>query len=177
MFNRPRVLKASTLALLTIFTFGCATQLVTIYTPFNKAEAEKIFEKGPNTIKGSALLRQNNGGVVTCAGRQVNLILATPYSNERIFILYKNNERGFLRQMFANQRPPFANDNPDYYEATRKTVCDAQGYFKFDNVADGDYYLTTSIQWSANQYTLEGGNLMQRLRVSNGETRDVVLAW
>lgn len=155
---------------------GCAVQQpITLMTPFNLEEANKVFKTGKNTIKGSALLRQNNGGVVTCAGRQVSLIAVTAYSNERVFSIYKNNERGFRRVMFTGEKT-FANDNPEYYKSTKIAICDAQGYFKFDGVADGSYYLATAIQWQVNQYSLEGGTLMQKITIQGGETKEVVLS-
>ncbi len=166
-------LLATSLLILT----GCAVQQpITIMTPFNAEEANLVFKTGKNSIKGSALLRQNNGGVVTCAGRQVSLLAVTAYSNERIFAIYNSNDRGFRRVMFANEKIPFTNDNPEYYKSAKITTCDAQGYFKFDGIADGSYYLVTSIQWQASQYLLEGGNLMQKVIIQGGETKEVVLS-
>ena len=155
---------------------GCAQQ-ITLVNQFDETEARKGLQAGKNAIKGSALIKQNNGGTVTCAGAGVRLIPVTAYSSERIFAYYKNTERGFYRMMFAPTGSPFTNDNPAYYQATKETTCDAQGFFKFDGLVDGDFYVTTIVRWSSGSgYSFEGGSLMRRVSLKGGETKEIVLA-
>jgi hypothetical protein len=167
--------------LLTLYLFsfivlvGCAQQ-ITLINQFNEGEARNALQAGKNSIKGSALIKQNNGGTVTCAGTSVRLIPVTAYSSERIYAIYKSTDRGFNRVMFAPTGSPFANDNPAFYQVTKETACDAQGFFKFDAIADGDFFVVTSVRWSPGGYTYEGGTLMRRVSLKGGETREIVLA-
>jgi hypothetical protein len=155
---------------------GCAQQ-ITLMNQFDEASALKALQAGKNTIKGSALIKQNNGGSVTCAGTSVRLIPVNAYSIERFQYIYNNTDRGFTRQMFANQASPFANDNPAYRQAVKETVCDAQGFFKFENIADGEFFVLSAIQWNpTGGIVLQGGSLFRKVAVKGGETKEVVLA-
>jgi len=170
--------KIITLALILLLV-SCATQqqLHTIQTPFDEDEMIRLSQPGKNTIKGSALVRQNNGGVVTCAGSPTNLIPVMKYSTERMYWVYKNSTKGFYRVVMMPTKM-YTNENPRYGELARRTMCDAQGFFKFENIADGDYFLTTNIIWNTggNSVTKEGGFLMLRVSVKDGETKEVVLS-
>lgn len=65
---------------------SCAapTKTVLLKSQFDAKETATHLVDGENTIKGSGLIRQNGGGVVTCAGQQVWLVPATDYAKERI---------------------------------------------------------------------------------------------
>ena len=43
----------------------------------------------------------------------------------------------------------------------------AQGFFCFDNLGDGEFFIETTIQWGTG-YILEGGHIMQKISVRNG---------
>jgi len=128
---------------------------------------------GNNRISGSALIRQQGGGVVTCAGNEVRLIPVTAYTAERMRLLYGSEEKGF-RSIWQGT-PVFQPDPPDYYTTQRTTVGDPQGMFEFDSVGDGDYYVMTTVIWSAGSNP-QGGALMQKVSVSSGEERKIVLS-
>jgi hypothetical protein len=116
-------------------------------------------------------MRQQGGGVVTCAGQPAWLIPATNYAIERLGYIYGGGESGANRfQGFL-----FSPDPSEYRSSMRSTKCDAQGNFAFEEVADGEYFVTTSVQWVVN-YAQQGGNLMQRLRVGNGKIANVVMS-
>ena len=132
-------------------------------------------EKGNNTIKGSALMRQDGGCIVTCAGDTVDLIPATAYANERMQITCGSILRGFLDARSMRQTIKFSLDPPEYMVFRRKSTCDALGFFKFEEVPDGEYFLTTAITWSVGSST-QGGFLMLRVEVKGGKTIEVVLA-
>ncbi len=55
----------------------------------------------------------------------------------------------------------------------KKTICDVQGYLKFDDIKSGSYYITTKVMWFVQGY--EGGWLMQKVDVDDGKTKEVVL--
>jgi hypothetical protein len=155
---------------------GCAVQPVAkinLSTKFDKEEAQKLLKDGPNTIKGSALIRQAGGGVVTCAGREVRLVPATAYASERIGYIYNNGSSGFAP---AYKQTQFSENETDYFVNVKNSMCDAQGYFKFEKVADGEFYVLTNILWRVNQYNNEGGALMRKVKVNAGEIKEVVLA-
>lgn len=159
---------------------GCAVnqaQEVNLKAAFNTEEAKRLLAPGKNTIKGSALFRQNGGGIVSCAGTQVDLVPATEYATERISYLYGSTERGVQTAMTAPHLKFTNVEASGYRENQRHVLCDSQGFFKFDNVADGSFYLTSVITWHVgNSYIPEGGVLMQRITVSGGEVKEIVLA-
>ena len=74
------------LALLT----SCAStpSIVLVTNAFDAEEAALVFREGTGTISGSALIRQQGGGVVSCAGTTIMLLPATAYAAERIRALY-----------------------------------------------------------------------------------------
>ena len=67
--------------------YGCV-KIHHMQNAFDAQEAAKIFEKGNNTIKGSAFLRQQGGGTVTCASSELFLFLATAFADERMSVLF-----------------------------------------------------------------------------------------
>ena len=156
---------------------GCVAPLthVSIHSEFDADEAAHFLKKGNNTIKGSALIRQRGGGIVTCAGNRVTLIPYTKYSAERIGKLYGNTTGG--AHSYTNIE--FINDPPDYTRLTRNTKCNAQGFFTFTDVANGIFFVVTSALWEVpiSQYTSsqQGGALMRQVEVINGETKEIVL--
>lgn len=167
--------KFSTLAVASILITGCATAptIITL-TPFNKSEAEMLLTPGPNAVRGSALIRQRGGSVVTCAGREVALIPATQHSTERMQALYGRTDQGY-RPAWGAPKISFNNESSEQSKLLKMTRCDAQGFFRFDKVANGEFFVVTSIIWHINQYTPEGGALMNKIHLNNGETKELVL--
>lgn len=170
--TKTLILSAITAALLT----GCAATKINTTAPFDKDEMAEKMQPGNNTITGSGFIRQRNGGTVTCAGNTVELIPEMAYSRERMEAYFGNKDKGYktvyqIKSIQVNEgyRPE------EYINLRRTTECDAQGFFKFDKVKDGSYFLVTNVLWSL-QYTTEGGALMRRVEVANGETKSTVLA-
>ena len=164
----------TTVAFFLTAMYGCATTppipVVKINAEFDSLEAAKVLTHGNNTIKGSALWRQSGGGVVTCAGGQVGLVPATAYAIERIEHLYGNSTAGALVKQLE-----FEPDPVDFKVFVRSVQCDAQGYFSFTRVPDGDYFAITSVSWAvANR--MQGGPLMERVSVAGGDTKEIVLS-
>lgn len=145
---------------------------VVIDVPFDAAQAKAMLTTGVNFIKGNAFMRQRGGGVVTCAGMNVVLTPATAYATKRIWNIYGNTVSGFS----DNPTPPaFTPDYPEYMTLVKMTKCDSQGNFTFDRVADGEFYITTSVAWMAGS-RLQGGNLMAKVKVENGASESVILS-
>lgn len=157
---------------------GCAglgAQVVHPTSAFDMDEANKMMRKGHAIIEGSALVRQNGGGVVTCAGVEVSAIPATRYAQERMYIIYGNDEKGFrpLSAAFGQKVPPPA--PATYLTAQRSAVCDAQGFFQFNDLAAGTYYIVTQIVWRVGASS-QGGALLQKVTVSEMDIRRIVLS-
>jgi hypothetical protein len=157
---------------------GCATQGSSDYGPiklqsgFDLNQARSLLVQGNNAIKGNAFMRQNGGGVVTCAGSAVFLIPATAYATERIEYIYGSIVRATGPRASVKSFEP---DYPEYVTLTRKTVCDSQGNFAFENVADGSFFVSTSVGWSIGQLP-QGGSLMHAVTTKGGQTVSLVLA-
>ena len=109
--------------------------------------------------------------MVTCAGQEVQLIPVTAYSNERIAAIYGNYEGGYNP---ITRRVTFEEDNALYLSLRIGTRCDAQGYFKFENVGDGNYFAVTGITWIVGNVP-QGGSIAQKIQLQGGETKEIVL--
>lgn len=152
---------------------GCATpKPVPLVASFNAQEARELIKPGVNILSGSALIRQNGGGVVTCAGLPVELFPKTAYATERVKAIYGNTLRGF--NSVENQFK-FTPDYPEYIQLSRQTLCDAQGHFEFSDVADGDFFVFSAIVWQAGGAP-QGGALMQAVSVRGGDSKQLVLS-
>ncbi len=159
---------------------GCAPPPpIALTSTFDIDQAKALLVEGNNTIKGSALIRQRNGSVVTCAGNTVSLVPRTEYLEERVEHMYGSVSGGFS-PLNKNNQIKFTSTHPRYYELIKESTCDAQGFFEFKNLADGTFFVVTGITWevviSAYSTRHEGGSIGQLVSVSGGETKDVVLA-
>lgn len=162
------------MALCVLALAGCAapSRTVTINEPFDGAQAGVLLAGGTNTITGSALMRQVGGGVVTCAGNEVFLIPATRYAKNRLQAIYGSGKTlGIL-----HERLTFNPDPPEYKASMKTTRCNAQGFFRFDTVADGEFFVQTSIVWKAGTYSPQGGSLIDQITVRGGQVADITMA-
>lgn len=143
-----------------------------VASEFDPAQARQLLQPGKNSIRGSALVRQGGGGVVTCAGGIVTLVPATLYADERMAGVAKiYREEGFS----GVRDQKFDPDDAAYAQIVRQTTCDALGFFEFENVADGAFYVQTDVSWKVN-YKTQGGFLMQRVSLKGGSKTTVVLS-
>lgn len=147
---------------------------------FDSLSAQQQLMPGDGAIRGTAFLRQQGGGVVTCAGQFVHLIPVTEYASERIQILYpyapKIGETSYknLRDELRVKRD-FIPDEPEYREHSKATKCDGQGEFLFENLKDGQYYIQTSVTWQV-QYSPQGGLLISKAEVLNGKSPRIIMS-
>jgi hypothetical protein len=156
---------------------GCVTppKKIKIEQEFDVAEARALMAKGTNSIHGSALARQRGGGVVTCAGNEVILTPATEYAAERMLAIYGDGERGY-NPASGGKRIVFEDQHPLYEFFTETVLCDVQGFFKFDNVADGTFYIVSEVVWGSVGAGNQGGSMMQEVTLKGGESKEIVLA-
>ena len=157
-------------------------EVIPITAQFDAEAVAFIHERGSNKVMGSAYLRQQGGGVVTCAGHTVWLVPHSEHSHERVRKMYpkvEERETAYLEALGEVYGEPaygkrLPREVPEYYATTRQTPCDAQGRFEFEQVADGRYYLTTEVLWWVGG-NAQGGQLMAPVMVTGGETAKVVL--
>jgi putative lipoprotein len=165
----------ATALVLTLGLNACAPipmRTVAISAPFDEQQAQEMLKEGNNTVKGNAFLRQRGGGVVTCAGSEVNLIPATAYAKERITALYGGDEG--LRMARRNVR--FDPDVPAYRKLLKTATCDARGDFEFENVADGEFYVQTKVSWEVGSSIFpEGASILQKVSLSGGKVEKIIM--
>ena len=154
---------------------GCFTTTYDVKSSFDIKAASYVNQKGNSLIEGQAFLNQKGGGVVTCAGKNVSLIPVTEFASERMMILYKNIERGYLNYTAATMIKISPEAPPEYYSTGRQARCDAQGNFKFKNLPAGkEFYITTTVMWEVD-YIPEGGYLMLKVKTKANEIIEVIL--
>lgn len=160
---------------------GCASMApspIMLNNTFSREAIAWSLEDGPNTIFGNALLRTVGGDVKTCAGFEVFLIPSSDYSRERLGFIYGPGDTGF---MGPGQGRYFVPDPVEYDATTRKTTCDAQGNFTFSRIPDGEYFVLAQVSWGAidggsyPSIAPQGGLIMQKVMVTGGETKRLVL--
>lgn len=152
---------------------GCAAPPTVVQLgPFDAAAAQRQLAPGTNAIRGSAFLRQLGGGVVTCAGAVVSLVPATTYAQRMYQALYGTDLGPAQHTGGAFNVTP---KSDEFGQLVKKTQCDAQGNFAFERVADGDFFVETTVSWVVGGVT-NGGPIMRRVAVSGGATTSVVVA-
>jgi hypothetical protein len=138
-------------------------RLTPVAATFTLEAHQPYLEAGTNTVQGQAFLRQQGGGVVTCAGSEVLLLPATAYFRE----VFTDVRRG-LR--------PIINDPGTIHDhVTRRTVCDVAGHFEVNHLPDGGWFVMTAVTWIVGG-ARQGGVLAQEFRVDHEETAHLVLA-
>ena len=164
------------LSIFLLLTFGCAPKVRTVYlkNTFDNEAANAALQPGPNRIVGNAFLTLQNGGVMTCAGKKIVLIPDTAYSREVLLDLYSNINSGY-RDVKSLERTVYVPWDKEYERLRTTSYCDAMGNFEFDQLSDGDYFIITSIIWPG-PFELEGGGLLERVSVSGGESKRVVIS-
>jgi hypothetical protein len=142
-----------------------ATRPIPMTNAFDPKEAQHMLRRGTNTVKGSAHIRREGGDLATCAGMEVALIPATEYAVERTRIQYNSGYVGYLPAVApsaSNPRPTPATTDPEYVQISRTVTCDAKGDFTFQDVAEGSFFIITSVVWR-DGFNTHGGTLMRRV--------------
>lgn len=151
---------------------ACAPTVMQVpLTPDDMELAAAMLQTGTSTIRGSALLRQRGGGVVTCAGNDVFLIPATDSASRELRRIFGSDQGYVPRGGDASLGGGTLVAPP---EPNRRAACNAQGFFSFDGVRPGRWYLMTIVTWTVgDQY--QGGTLLGMAEVSEGGEIEVVL--
>lgn len=163
-----RILALAALGLLAV---GCAPKVIKPQAPFVESEYAAYRGSGMGTIEGQGFMRQNGGGVVTCAGSRVWAAPATAYTREMtgIFEAGWNPIVGGLAVI----------DNPNqgrlFREGIeRETQCDAQGNFAFRNLPAGQWIVSTAVTWRVGNEP-QGGYVRQETALAEGQTVRLLL--
>lgn len=157
---------------LALVASACAREIVST-VPFNSDEVSFIRKTGNAEISGQAFMRQNGGGVVTCAGQVVQLIPAGKYARERFTGIYGNEMGGKIGVLQSASQNGL---DPQYLTMTKSESCDAEGDFVFNNIAAGSYYVITAVTWTVgNQIIPEGGALAKLVDIKDGQKVRVLL--
>lgn len=157
-------------------TFGAPPPVI-LSAGLTDADVSWSRARGTNTITGQAILRTRGGDVKTCAGLEASLIPHTRYAEERLSVTYGSGSEGFG----SREARVFNPDPAIYRETIRRTICDAQGNFRFQNLPDGRYFVLVEVSWDAVQggryayLAQQGGTMMSRVEVRGGETREMIL--
>lgn len=155
---------------LAIIVAGCIGRDLEITAKFDAGEAAYVLRGGSAKLSGQAFMRQNGGGVVTCAGEEVNLFPATAYASERFTKIYGAPAGGRITvfEGVTTKGVP-----PEYLKYRRIALCDAEGDFEFTGVAPGIYYVQSRVV--PGSYVPERGAVAKRITLGSGQTRRVVL--
>lgn len=145
-----------------ILVAGCAQArpVKPINAKFDPEEYRDYQGIGPGTLIGQGFLRQQGGGVVTCAGSKVLLFPATAFTREvvQIFVTGGQPDASSLTGVRAEG-------------AMREPMCDAQGNFKFETLAATQWIVMTEVKWTIG-YQQQGGAIGKEIAVlPSGETR------
>ena len=152
---------------------ACAPKVMQVsLAPGDVDLATTMLGQGASTIKGSALLRQRGGNVVTCAGNDVYPVPATPSAGSELQRVF-GGDKGYVARGGGTflgggtlVEPPQPN---------RKSVCNAQGFFTFPNVRAGKWYVMTSIVWTVSD-NYQGGSLLGSAEIADGQEAEIVLS-
>jgi len=125
---------------------------------FDPAPLDQFKRTGSASMVGQAFLRQRGGGVVTCAGQSVLLMVETHYVDAMINV----------------ESPPPAVVQHLAASIARTATCDSEGRFAFKDLVPGSYLVETSATWLAGDET-QGGPLKKSVKVSPGDN-DVILS-
>ncbi len=160
------MIRLSVLIFILLICLGC-TNAQSLSARFEPKEASFIHRHGKATLSGQAFLRRRDGGVVLAAGSRVYLIPSTAYSRERLGHIFGGRK-------FNSGAVRFAETDPRYPKMMRVTKADAEGRFAFAALADGEYFLTTALEWEADGRT-RGGQLLEKVSIRNGKDARIIL--
>lgn len=168
--------KLITMALTAIALSACGPATVKINAPFDENQAKAMLAPGKNQVSGSALIRQAGGGIVTCAGNMVLLMPVTEYAKQWARHVYGTDQNGY--RPTAGRGIEFEGADT-FFKNVKSTNCDVEGKFTFQNIADGEFFVFTKINWTVQDQfgpVIQGGSIMRRIALSNGEKVETVLS-
>jgi hypothetical protein len=130
--------KILTAIFMTMLLTGCATPRV----PFPESELAGVQLKGDKIVKGRVFLVDQLEEEQIGADNEVTLEPVSSYSDQWYEVAYLNNKS--LKKA-----------DPRYGKYVLKVKADEQGKYTFNNVAPGNYYLSSPFFWTATTCSAE----------------------
>ena len=123
-----------------------------------------INQKGSTKLAVHAFYRSKKGLVVYAAGEHVYLVPVTPYTEQRFRQIYGRAKQADVLFLL------FSDSDPEYRKYVRSTKAESDGRCTFENVAPGEYFVTTSITYQPEDSFLpEGDMIYERVKVAAGD--------
>jgi hypothetical protein len=143
--------------------------------PIDAAQFEWSTKPGDNAIEGEAMVRTRGGDVKTCAGLAVSVLPVTAYTDLYASRAFRSTQAGiYVPPLFGKP----VNLAPEASPFVRAKRCNSQGQFSFKGLPDGTYYVVAKVTWEApTRYGLvtQGGDVMQRVELRGGETKELTV--
>ena len=126
---------------------------------------------GPGSVIGRVAYRSVSGERWTCSGQTIALIPATPYSAERMEVLYGSRSSAVIPAAEVRSRNA-AQPGVDYGRYVRTAACDGHDAYSFAHLQPGPYFLIARARPRGHAAgPNEGVVIMQRVDVTPGPTR------
>ena len=163
------------IALLGFGLVGCASTKITVDIPYDGSEVQWSLVEGSSSIEGDAFLQRNDGMLVKCSGRFVWLTPFSSYEEELVTKVTGKPEGGFNTYGIGRKVWDADEDYMKMSNDSRKSTCDVDGKFAFKNIPAGTYYISTEVVWKVDDYFLEGGGIVKKITVKEGESLKISL--
>ena len=126
-------------------------------------------DSGRGGISGRIAYRQGKVGY-SCAGATVVLTPETPWTRQRMRILYRSSEAAAEPPGAVRARTP-SEPGQDYSAYVRRTTCDAASHFAFNGLPDGAWYAITIAKPTSGPGSTVA--LMKRVTTRNGRVTPI----
>ena len=164
--------KSLILTIATLLT-GCAnmTEPVEIKRiSFPESEYLSLPQSGSGKISGQVFLKTTGGEVKYGAGSKVWLNPKTSYSDQWYSIQQQNNFN-----IYGYGIKKLNNPNIRISDFVKETQADGFGYFNFDNVPPGLYYLSSGVIWQPIKGAPQGGLIVKIIKVVDDKEIEIML--
>lgn len=159
--------RTTALLAIVVMAEGCTAPLSAAFEPF---PARYVLDKGANEISGRVAVISSSGYARTCEDNGVFLFPVTPY-----WMAWAHRTFGNSGQIYA---PRAAIQNVSIDRNARKfsrhSDCDGDGRFRFEEVADGQYYVFSTVFWLM-RWQQNGYGFMREVDVHQGRKVSVPL--
>lgn len=143
--------------------------LYQLTTPFSADAFAWSQKPGTGVIAGQGFLRAQGGIIMAAANEAVTLVPRTAYTDE---IVAATRQVGFFDRYHNVEKAP------EYNQFRRVQKADPFGYFRFENLPAGEWYIVTRVIWytrnQLQEIQLNGGLMWGLITIADGEVRDDV---
>ncbi len=130
---------------------------------------------GPNSVSGTAMFTTVAGDSRPCANIPVRLVPDSQYARQRFLEHYGSDVAGRTSGPDFNAYGPEKFDNV-YLDMGKTASCNPQGSFTFDGVADGTWYVVSTMVWPGSSAShTQGRSMFKRVEVRGGQAVAVTL--